>query len=285
VIRIPEKLYIGRLFYFTRYDRNSEYVVVYRDKKSEKCFYKRCRIDKFITDHEYSLCPDNCKLEIITSRVNSLYELSINTRIKDAKTLKIDLRDAPERGARARGVLITSKPIANFRFIGLAEESPDSSENPEPDKDAETELLPQKDAEKAESGNLSEIPVSQTTTLVCSPEHTDGAPVPSNVKSTVSDPADPPRDVPKITKKTKRNPTAKEMTKPQPSGAPFVRNQSEPVPIDTGPEGEPLSLTPEGPSKPGKNRKASGPKPSSGGSKKTLVSDDDLGITQPEFGF
>jgi topoisomerase-4 subunit A len=157
VINIPEKIFIGRLYYFTKYDKDQMYFIVYSEKKTGKFYAKKTVISKFITDKEYTLCPEGCKLEIITTRANSLYEFKIDTKIKDKKKLQFNLSDAPERTPKARGQLISPKKILGFKFIEIIEdqqvlELPEEGGTPEnsPDTKIDTEKIPQEKSSAAE---------------------------------------------------------------------------------------------------------------------------------------
>ncbi len=120
VINIPEKIFVGRLYDFRKYDKDVEFGVIYSDKKSGKSYIKRCRIDKFITEREYLICPENCRLELFTPRTDAIYQLQLDAKIKDKKLREINLRDYPERSARARGVLLDSKKmlkVTHMRYL------------------------------------------------------------------------------------------------------------------------------------------------------------------------
>ncbi|NOY74283.1 MAG: DNA topoisomerase IV subunit A [Kiritimatiellaeota bacterium] len=125
VIAIPDKLFIGRLYYFTKYDKNQTYYIVYSDKKTGKFFAKQSKIDKFITDRVYSLCPNGCKLEIITTRPNSVYEFEVDVRAKDKRKLLFNLSVAAERSAKARGQLIASKKVLKYKFVEILDDELD----------------------------------------------------------------------------------------------------------------------------------------------------------------
>jgi len=122
VINIPDKIFSGRIYYFGKYDKKLEYFIVYSEKKSGKFYHKRCRMGSFITDKEYKLCPDGCKLEIITTRPYSIYEFTIDTKKKDNQVIEINLSDSPERSAKARGLKLNNKKVINFKFKGIKEE-------------------------------------------------------------------------------------------------------------------------------------------------------------------
>ena len=83
VINIPDKIFVGRLYYFGKYDKKQIYYIAYSEKKTGKFYVKQCTMGPFITDKEYSLCPKGCKIEILTTRANSIYEFKIDTRVKE----------------------------------------------------------------------------------------------------------------------------------------------------------------------------------------------------------
>ncbi len=132
VIDIPEKIFIDRLYEFRKYDKTTVFGVVYSDTKTGKVYYKRCSIDKFIKDKEYRICPDGCRLELITPRPNALYECRIDTPIKARKVQTVNLSDAPLRSARAGGMLLFPRKLLKITFLQYL----DGSEN-----DGESELL------------------------------------------------------------------------------------------------------------------------------------------------
>ena len=128
VINIPDKSFVGRLYYFGKYDKKQIYYIVYKEKKTGKFYTKQCRMGPFITDKEYNLCPNGCSLEIITTRANSIYEFKIDTKAKDKQTLRMNLSDAQERSAKARGVMLSPKKVLGFKFKGICEDKPETNE-------------------------------------------------------------------------------------------------------------------------------------------------------------
>lgn len=137
VINIPDKTFVGRLYYFSKYDKDQVYYIVYSEKKTGKFYFKKCNIGPFITDKEYKLCPKGCKLEIITTRANSLYEFKIDTKIKDKKKLVVNLSDAQERSAKARGLLLNPKKVLGCKFLGIQEEEEENEEEAQESQAAE----------------------------------------------------------------------------------------------------------------------------------------------------
>jgi len=129
VINIPDKAFVGRVYYFGKYDKEQVYYVIYSDKKSGKHYGKQCKMGPFITDKEYTMIPKGCKLEIITTRENSLYQFKIDTRVKEKQILELNLSDLQERSAKARGVLLDNKKILKFKFKGIIEVDTDGNDD------------------------------------------------------------------------------------------------------------------------------------------------------------
>ncbi len=121
IINVIDKVFVGKLCHFSKYDKSVEFGIIYTDKKTKKVYAKRTVIDKFITDKEYVLCPQNCKLEVITHRSNSKYDCIVNTKKTDKQHLTIDLLEFPERTPKARGLLVSDKEIKKITFAGLSE--------------------------------------------------------------------------------------------------------------------------------------------------------------------
>ncbi len=129
IINIPDKLYVGRLCYFNKHDKKQVFGVIYSDKKTGKHYAKKVKISSFILDKEYRLCPKGCRLELITSRVNSIYECVFESgKRRVVKSLEYDLSEAPERSPKARGGLISPKKVLNLKFVGYSNEESDAVE-------------------------------------------------------------------------------------------------------------------------------------------------------------
>ncbi|OGV48340.1 MAG: hypothetical protein A2017_18755 [Lentisphaerae bacterium GWF2_44_16] len=156
VINIPEKVYIGKLYEFRKYDKSTEFGVVYSETKSGKWYMKRCVIDKFITDKEYRLCPEGCRLELITPRPRSIYRCEVDTKYKDKKVFELNLSEAPDRSPKARGLLVSSKKLINITFIRLIDgETPPDGENGNPPQNGNENPPPQGEApETVENKNI-----------------------------------------------------------------------------------------------------------------------------------
>ena len=267
VINIPDKVFIGRLYYFTKYDKDQMYYIVYSEKKTGKFYAKKSVISKFITDKEYTLCPDGCKLEIITTRANSLYEFKIDTTVKDKKKLRFNLSDAPERSPKARGLLISPKKILGFKFIGIVEES---KEDVPPEGTEPPNEVPAETSAVIEEPLLIDLPVEEESE--------------NETKSEI-----PEKSVEKAEKVKKRAP-AKKKTKNTVDKQKADAKLGEREAVQPESESEKSELVPSGrkstDSEAAVEKKATASKRDAGKKKESKSLDiDDLGITQPEFGF
>ncbi len=122
IINIPEKIYIDRLFEFRKYDKTTVFGIVYSEKKTQKLYMKRTCIDKFITDKEYRIIPEGCRLELITSRPNAIYEIKIDTPVKSRQVQEINLMDAPLRSAKAGGTPVAQRKLLKITFLRYVDE-------------------------------------------------------------------------------------------------------------------------------------------------------------------
>ncbi len=102
-----KKLFVDKLYECRKYDSTQEFAIVYTDTKTKKYYGKRTCIDKFIKDKKYMLCPQGCKLELLTPRPDAIYEMTESTKKGDKKTM-INLMEFPLRAPRARGFLLGS---------------------------------------------------------------------------------------------------------------------------------------------------------------------------------
>lgn len=130
VIAIPDKVFIDRLYEFRKYDKNTVFGVVYSDNKTGKVYYKRTCISQFIRDKEYRIIPEKCRLELITSRPNAIYECKIDTPIKARQTQEIDLSKAPLRSPKAGGQLLFPRKMTKITFVKYLDGT-EEPENPE----------------------------------------------------------------------------------------------------------------------------------------------------------
>ena len=129
VIDIPDKIFIDKLYEFRKYDQTTEFGIVYSNVKSGKVYYKRCAIARFIKDKEYRICPEGCRLELITPRPNAVYECRIDTPIKARQIQNVDLSKAPlVRSPKAGGALLFPRKLQIITFVRYLDGTEQSDE-------------------------------------------------------------------------------------------------------------------------------------------------------------
>ena len=117
IVPVPQKTYVGKLFYFNKYDKTNVYSVIYKERSSGKYFVKRCMITKFIREKEYNLIPEDCQLELIITRENCVYDcvLAPTKRCKES-TVEADFSKVPLRNPGARGFLLADKKVLKIVY-------------------------------------------------------------------------------------------------------------------------------------------------------------------------
>lgn len=303
VINIPDKIFAGRLYDFRKYDAETEFAVIYRDKKNGKWYYKRCFIDKYITDREYNICPKNCMLEKFTSQLNSTYRCHFKTKRRNQPShLDINLWQAPARSAKARGLLIDPKPIEKISHvktmsddemagivqatesIGIQTEKPESVIlTPEPENTAPDNTMAEKPAA---------TPESTTTENTATPAPKTGKPTKPTTKQTAkarkqrnSDSTPEDGETGGETSETTPKPEKKspgEKAKADGTAKPVKSKNSHPE-LDI-PDLPPADAS--GPGAKSKSARSKGRENTPANTEKAPADDDkDWGISQPEFGF
>ena len=130
IIDIPDKIFIDRLYEFRKYDKTTMFGIVYSDTRTGKVYAKRTVIDKFIKDKDYRICPEHCRLEMITPRANAVYECRIDTPIRARQIQTINLMDAPLRSPHAGGALIFPRKLLKITFLKYLDETDGSGSEP-----------------------------------------------------------------------------------------------------------------------------------------------------------
>lgn len=128
IIDIPDKIFIDKLYEFRKYDKNTEFGIVYSDLKTGKVYYKRCVISQFIKDKEYRICPEGCRLELITPRPKAIYECRIDTPIKARQVQTVDLSKAPLRSPKAGGAPLFPRKLQKITFVQYLDGTEESDE-------------------------------------------------------------------------------------------------------------------------------------------------------------
>ena len=112
VVSIPEKLYVGRVVYLGKSNKELVFSMLYKERKTRQCFAKRFMIDKYIMDREYSTVPKGCKVEKVMDRLGIVLRCQfepVPRQKKDHADVKFD--DIPIRGNSAKGYRVATKQI------------------------------------------------------------------------------------------------------------------------------------------------------------------------------
>ena len=120
-------------------------------------------IDKFIKEKDYRICPEGCRLELITPRPNAIYECKIDTPVKAKQIQELNLSTLPDRSPRAGGALIFARKLMKITFMKYLDGTEESNE---PSLLPESELLP----DPAE--NMENTPVTEKAEKVPAKEKT-----------------------------------------------------------------------------------------------------------------
>ena len=140
VMNIPDKLFVGRFYDAFIVDKEQIYSIVYRDTKTDLCYHKRCKIDRFILEKEYKLCPPKCKIELFETNYGIVLECELeNTaRSKDQKE-ELIFEDVPVRGTTAKGFKTANRKIEKFLKLKRGSEKKPNEGEEEDSGEEETE--------------------------------------------------------------------------------------------------------------------------------------------------
>lgn len=115
VINIPDKDYIGQGMEVYKHDRDQIFCIIYKDKKSQAIYAKRCQVNKFLPDRDYQVTPKGSRIErIYTSDVavvNCEYESATRTGETE---IEINFAELQMRSLTARGFKITGRKVAKY---------------------------------------------------------------------------------------------------------------------------------------------------------------------------
>jgi topoisomerase-4 subunit A len=129
LVAIPGKLFVDKLFYLCKHDKNTVFNILYKDKTTGAYYAKRTVISKFITDKEYGVCPPSCSLQLFNTKQGSIYECIFEPAPRQKhKSIILDFEQQPMRTPKSKGVKLTNKKITDFKFIGTAEPQDEKSE-------------------------------------------------------------------------------------------------------------------------------------------------------------
>ena len=296
---VPDKLFIGKLYDFRKYDADTQFGIIYKETKTGKYYGKRSSIGGFILEKEYTLCPPGCKLELFTPRPDAIYLWSEEDARGKVTTRELNLMEFPVRAPKARGFLIGSKAltkVVHSRYL-TAEEIAELQQLPEaPDaEDTETGEAAEAEAVQNETENTAEIkeqkiplPPGITAIVAAAKEAAKRAiierpeiPVPPVVEEAPAVEENTVEEETPVVEETtveEETPAVEETTVEEETPAVEETTVEEEVPV-VKEKTEDLELS--GEPAVGKPRKKSVPAVP----KNTPPPEEDLGIVQPEFGF
>jgi topoisomerase-4 subunit A len=142
VMNIPDKLFVGRFTEAFIVNKEQVYSVIYKENKSNLFYHKRCKIDKFIVDKEYTLCPDKCKIELFETNYSIVLDCELeDTARSKGQAAELIFDDIPIRSASAKGFKTANRPINKFIKKKRGTEKPpeelnaDATEKEEPEEE------------------------------------------------------------------------------------------------------------------------------------------------------
>ena len=159
VMNIPDKLFVGRFFEAFPVNKEQIYSIVYRETKTGLCYHKRCKIDRFILDKEYKLCPPKCKIEVFETNYNVVLECELeDTARSKGQTAELIFEDIPVRSTTAKGFKTASRKIEKFLKLKRGtEKNPNDSEDDNDSTDDDSSSN-----QKREWGWKSDTPIRYT---------------------------------------------------------------------------------------------------------------------------
>lgn len=293
---VPEKLFLGKLYDFRKYDSEIQFGIIYRETKSGKYYGKRTTIGGFILEKEYMLCPPGCKLELLTPRADAIYLCTEEDGRGKITTREINLMEFPVRAPKARGFLIGTKvmnKITHSRYLTDEEIAAlVVPEDPEEDAEEVTEEVPEEitDEPLEVSAEEKKIPIPKEIMAIVAAAR-------ESAKKAIIERPEMPVIVPEVTeeKEPEIPPAAEPEKEPEVPETP-AEPEKEPESVNNGKiteepvisekvvEEEPFALDDADDELPKKRtRKPAQEKPA-----KPAPSNDDpdeFGMIQPDFGF
>lgn len=118
---IPEKFFVDKgVLYFGNADKEELakilFTIVYRDEQGFP-HIKRCRVEQYINNHDYSLVPDGSSILLFSAdedcEFTVVYEPKNRMKIKEEA---FSASDFEEKGLKAQGVRLASKPAQSAQF-------------------------------------------------------------------------------------------------------------------------------------------------------------------------
>jgi len=116
---IPEKLFVDKgALYFGNAEKEELskvlFTVVYREAETGYPYIKRCHIEQYINNRDYSLVPDGASILLFSTEANFdftvVYEPKSRMKVKEEAFRASDFE---EKGLKALGIRLAAKPAAS----------------------------------------------------------------------------------------------------------------------------------------------------------------------------
>ena len=115
VCDVPEKLFVDKGMWFCGLADKDElaknlFTVIFRDKKTQYMFIKRCRITQFILNRDYSIVPDDAEIFHVDTRNAFKFFVKFKPKARQKVTeMEFHAGDFEEKGVKTMGVRLSPK--------------------------------------------------------------------------------------------------------------------------------------------------------------------------------
>ena len=118
VVDVPDRFFVGKgMLHCGFADKEQVFNVVYKDKDGYT-YIKRCCVDKFILNRDYSLVPDDGKLMKLTTNSERKVALDYKPRPRLRKlNEEFAISEYPVRGLRASGIRLSTKELQGCKLV------------------------------------------------------------------------------------------------------------------------------------------------------------------------
>ncbi|MBF0196337.1 MAG: DNA topoisomerase IV subunit A [Planctomycetes bacterium] len=119
VIDAPEKIFVGKgLLYCGFIEKDLVFNMIYKHKKTNIPYIKRCTIEKFILNKVYELLPPDCN--VVSFQYGEEKDISLEYKPKERTRLtkqSFAISDFPIRGLKAGGLKLSNRELKSGKFI------------------------------------------------------------------------------------------------------------------------------------------------------------------------
>jgi len=119
IINVPEKLFVDKQMHHCAFhDKDAVFNIIYKEKKTQFAYIKRCKIEKFIIDKVYELIPAGASVvDFFVGDGNKSINLEYKPKAKARVTEQtFALEDFPIRGLKAGGLKLANREVKKGKF-------------------------------------------------------------------------------------------------------------------------------------------------------------------------